>query len=103
MNGDNYNYDALYIPKNKDEILFVSEGDRDRFWDYVENDRYLSKHKGKYAEAYSVYSPWVHRVDLRYAHDFKIKIAGSTNTLQLNFTSQQIHESKPQRRANPQI
>ena len=86
MNGDNYNYDALYIPKNKDEILFVSEGDRDRFWDYVQNDRYLSKHKGKYAEAYSVYSPWVHKVDLRYAHDFKIKIAGSTNTLQLNFT-----------------
>ena len=28
----------------------------------------------------------MHRVDLRYAHDFKIKIAGSTNTLQLNFT-----------------
>jgi outer membrane receptor for ferrienterochelin and colicin len=86
MNGDSYNYDAIYIPRTKDEIEFVSQDDADRFWDYLEDDKYLKNHKGEYAEAYSVYSPWVHRIDLRYAHDFKIKIAGSTNTLQLNFT-----------------
>ena len=86
MNGDSYNYDALYIPKSKDEILFVSQDDADRFWDYVENDHYLSNHKGEYAEAYSVYSPWVHRLDFRFAHDFKFKVAGQNNTLQINFT-----------------
>ncbi len=86
LNGDGYAYDALYIPKTKDELQFVPGGDdRDRFWAFVNNDKYLSKHKGEYAEAYSVYSPWVHRVDLRYAYDFKIKVGKSTNTLQLSF------------------
>jgi hypothetical protein len=84
FNGDGYNYDAIYIPNTKDELKFVSDDDRDRFWAYVENDKYLSKHKGKYAEAYSVYSPWVHRLDFHYSHDFKVRIGKTTNTLQLS-------------------
>jgi hypothetical protein len=85
MNGDSYKYDALYIPKTKDEILFVSQDDADRFWNFVENDSYLKNHKGKYAEAYSVYSPWTQTLDFRYAHDFRIKVGKSVNTLELNF------------------
>ena len=84
FNGDGYNYDAIYIPSTKDELQFVSEDDRDRFWAYLENDKYLSKHKGEYAEAYSVYSPWVHRLDFHYSHDFKVRIGKTTNTLQLS-------------------
>ena len=90
MNGDNYNYDVIYIPKDKNEIRFVSEDDRDRFWNYVENDKYLRSHKGQYAEAYSVYNPWVHRIDFRYSHDFKVKVGNTTNTLQLNFNVQNL-------------
>lgn len=86
MNGDGYAYDALYIPTDKqvadNEFRFVSDSDRDRFMDYVHNDKYLSKNQGKYAEAYSIYSPWVHRIDFSYKHDFKVKIGQSTNTLQ---------------------
>jgi len=85
MNGDGYNYDVIYIPADKDEIRFVSASDRDRFWDFLEKDSYLSKNKGKYAEAYSVYSPWTHRVDFRYSHDFKVRVGNSVNTLQINF------------------
>ena len=88
MNGDGYAYDALYIPTDKEvtenKFRFVSDNDRDRFMNYVHNDKYLSKHQGKYAEAYSVYSPWVHRVDFSYKHDFKIKAGKTTNTLQLS-------------------
>jgi hypothetical protein len=53
--------------------------------DYVHKDSYLSKHQGQYAEAYSVYSPWVHRVDFSYKHDFTVKIGQTKNTLQLSF------------------
>ena len=84
INNDNYAYDSIYIPKDQNEIKFVSEDDALRFWSYMTNDKYLSSHKGQYAEAYSVYSPWVSRLDLRFAHDFKIRIGKSTNTLQLN-------------------
>lgn len=84
FNGDGYNYDAIYIPNTKDELQFVSDDDRDRFWAYLENDKYLSRHKGEYAEAYSVYSPWVHRLDFHYSHDFKVRIGKTSNTLQLS-------------------
>lgn len=88
MNGDGYSYDALYIPTDEQvanrEFRFVSENDKTRFMDYVHKDSYLSKHQGEYAEAYSVYSPWFHRLDFSYKHDFKVRIGGNTNTLQLN-------------------
>ena len=89
MNGDGYAYDALYIPTDKQvqngEFRFASEDDKTRFMDYVHSDSYLKNHQGEYAEAYSVYSPWVHRVDVSYKHDFKIKAGKSMNTLQLGF------------------
>ena len=88
MNGDGYNYDVVYIPTDKQvadrEFRFVSDSDRDRYMAYVHNDKYLSKHQGHYAEAYSVYSPWVHRVDFSYKHDFRIKAGKTMNTLQLS-------------------
>ena len=83
LNGDNYNYDAMYIPRDESEIRFASQDDADRYWAYANNDKYLSKHKGEYAEGYSIYSPWVHKLDFRYTHDFKIKAGNSMNTLQL--------------------
>ncbi len=88
INGDGYNYDSIYIPTDAEvannDFRFVSADDRDRFMEYVHNDKYLSKHQGEYAEAYSVYSPWVHRVDFSYKHDFKINVGKSVNTLQLS-------------------
>ena len=94
MNGDGYNYDALYIPTDEqvanNEFRFVSAGDRDRFMDFVHGDSYLSKNQGKYAEAYSVYNPWVHRVDLAYKHDFKIKCGKNLNTIQLSLDMKNV-------------
>jgi hypothetical protein len=87
MNGDGYNYDALYIPTDEEvsgrQFRFVSSDDQTRFMDFVHNDKYLRTHQGSYAEGYSVYSPWVHRVDFSYKHDFTVKCGKNTNTLQL--------------------
>ena len=89
MNGDGYNYDAIYIPTDEQvangEFRFVSEGDKTRFMDYVHANNYLKNHQGKVAEAYSVYSPWVHRVDFSYKHDFSFNVSGAKHTLQLLF------------------
>ena len=89
MNGDGYAYDALYIPTDEEvssnKFRFVNNDSRDRFMDYVHNSKYLSKHQGEYAEGYSVYSPWVHRVDFSYKHDFTVKAGNTRNTLQLCF------------------
>lgn len=89
MNGDGYNYDALYIPTDQQveqrEFRFVSEDDKKRFMDYVHGNSYLKNHQGKYAEPYSYYAPWVHTVDFSYKHDFKFNIGSSKNAIQLSF------------------
>ena len=69
---------------SKNEFRFVSDGDRDRFMAYVHKDSYLKNHQGEYAEAYSVYSPWVHRIDFAYKHDFKLQLGQTTHRLQLS-------------------
>ena len=51
--------------------------------DFLHNNSSLSKYQGKYAEGYSVYSPWVHRVDFSYKHDFNFKVGSTKHTLQL--------------------
>ena len=88
MNGDGYAYDAVYIPTdaevNNNQFRFVSKDDADRFMAYVHKDSYLSQHQGQYAEAYSLYSPWVHRFDISYKHDFTVKFGNTRNTLQLS-------------------
>lgn len=88
MNGDGYNYDLIYIPTDEQvanrEFRFVSADDEKRFMDFVHADEYLSQNQGKYAEAYSVHAPWLHRLDFSYKHDFKVKAGKTTNILQLN-------------------
>ena len=94
MNGDGYAYDALYIPTDEQvanrEFRFVSEDDKQRFMDFVHNDGYLKSHQGEYAEAYSVYSPWVHRIDFAYKHDFKVNVGNTKHTLQLSFDMKNV-------------
>ena len=89
MNGDGYKYDALYIPTDDEvankQFRFVSDDDAKRFMDFVHKDDYLSSHQGEYAEPYSVYSPWVHRIDFAYKHDFKVNVGRTSHKLQLSF------------------
>nr|WP_321353687.1 carboxypeptidase regulatory-like domain-containing protein [uncultured Draconibacterium sp.] len=88
MNGDGYNYDAIYVPTDDEvannEFRFVSADDQTRFMDYVHSSDYLKDQQGEYAEAYSLYSPWVHRVDFSYKHDFALKAGNNEHKLQLS-------------------
>jgi hypothetical protein len=88
INGDGYNYDAIYVPTDEEvagnQFRFISADDQTRFMDYVHGNSYLKNQQGKYAEAYSVYSPWVHRIDFSYKHDFVVNTRNSRNVLQLS-------------------
>lgn len=101
VNGDGVNYDLIYIPKESEagyydstsgsyvgngDFRFASQDDYDRFFAYANNNHYLKHHKGQYAEGYSVYSPWVSKVDFQYTHDFKFRIGQTMSNFQLSFT-----------------
>ncbi|MBQ2209101.1 MAG: TonB-dependent receptor [Prevotella sp.] len=83
LNGDGLSYDLMYIPRDDSEIKFATEEDRVAFWKYVDQDSYLSSHKGEYADAYAARAPWVHKFDFKWAHDFDIKIGNTMHKLQL--------------------
>lgn len=91
MNGDRVNNDLIYIPATKDELLFVDKNgftaneQRDAFWAYVNQDKYLKKHKGEYAKSYGAYYPWYHRIDLKVVESYNFYVSGRKNTIQLSF------------------
>ena len=89
LNGD-YNRGALiYIPKDESEITFVTNGDYSAeqqntdFWNFVNQDKYLSSHKGEYALRNGALLPWINTFDFKFMQDFYMNIAGKRNTLQL--------------------
>jgi hypothetical protein len=95
INGDGATNDIIYIPKNASEIKFVegfksngitytAQQQSDAFFAYVENDKYLSKHKGQVMERYGATLPWAHTVDLRILQDFSLKMGSKTHTLQIS-------------------
>jgi hypothetical protein len=81
MNGDGNAADLMYIPKDATEIIFAdiknSSGvviataaeQNDAFWKYVDQDKYLSANKGKYADRYGVIMPWLGRWDVKILQD----------------------------------
>lgn len=90
MNGDGATGDLIYIPANKSDINFVDNGSfsateqADAFWEFVNSDKYLSKHKGEYAGANSARMPWFNRFDIRIAENIKVNVGKSVNTLQVS-------------------
>jgi hypothetical protein len=94
MNGDGIANDLIWIPANKEDIRFVANGSitaeaqQQAFWDFVNQDGYLSSHKGEYADANAARMPWLNRFDLHLAQNFNIAaLRGSkrsNETLQLS-------------------
>jgi hypothetical protein len=58
--------------------------------DFVHQNDYLSCNQGDYAEAFSHYSPWVHRIDFSYKHDFKLNVGKTKHMLQLSFDMKNV-------------
>ncbi len=90
MNQDGVNNDLIYIPKSKDELTFIDKNgftaaqQSEAFWNFVNQDPYLKKHKGEYAEAYSARYPWVNQFDLKVVQDFYVQVGKNKNTIQLS-------------------
>ena len=90
MNGDGNPTDLMYIPKDANDIIFAGTPEQQAkdaadFWAFVEQDKYLSSHKGEYAEAYAATAPLVHRFDFRFTQDIKFKIGSTSHKIELSF------------------
>jgi hypothetical protein len=97
MNGDNAggNNDLLYIPKAASDIVLTDIVNSDatiytaaQQWadldSYIQQDKYLSKHRGDYAERNGALMPWRGQLDLRILQDVYIKAGEKRNTIQVS-------------------
>ncbi len=88
--------DLIYIPKdarNPNEIQFVNSAtingivytgpqQAQLFEDFINQDRYLSKHRGQYAERNGAQVPWRNQADMKFMQDLFVKAGKYRNTFQ---------------------
>jgi hypothetical protein len=87
------NNDLIYIHRDQSEMnfqTFTSGGrtytaaEQAAAWDaYINQDSYLSQHRGEYAERNAVRYPMVFRLDFNVAQDLFKDLGGARHTLQL--------------------
>lgn len=96
MNGDGNAADLIYIPKDASEIHFspivktdgtvvhTAEEQQAAFEQFVNQDKYLSSHRGEYAERNAGLLPWRNRFDLRILQDIFTNIGSKKHSLQIS-------------------
>lgn len=90
-NGDSARTnDLIYIPRDQSEMNFApiaatsttpafSAAAEAAAWDaYINQDPYLSKHRGEYAVRNAVFLPFVHRLDMSVSQDVSFAAWGAT-------------------------
>ena len=95
MNSDGFSgNDLIYIPRDTSEMNFVqfthtngrvftAAEQAQAFEAYIQQDSYLSKHRGQYAERNGQYMPMFNRVDLSVMQDIFKNIGGKRNAGQI--------------------
>lgn len=74
--------EALDAWKFADNNGYTAEQQKDDFWNYIQQDKYLKNHKGQYAERGGAVMPWHHQLDFKFNQNFYLKVGGQKNTLQ---------------------
>ncbi len=87
--------DLLYIPtatelqamtfltNTVNGVAYTAQQQKDLFEAYIQNDKYLNKHRGQYAERNGSRLPFTNLLDLKLQQDFNVKLGGRQYQLQL--------------------
>lgn len=104
--GDGGAANLIYVPASKDELKFANYTYTDEknvkqtytaaaqaedFWNFVNNNKYLSNNKGGYAKRNGLTYPWVNQFDVKIMQDFYLTTRGGIkNTLQIGLDIKNI-------------
>jgi hypothetical protein len=92
-NNDGATNDLMYIPKNQNDIILVKDFATDprtpaQEWQqlnsFISQDKYLSKHRGQFAERNGVILPYFKRVDFKAIQDFYVEVGKTKNTIEVS-------------------
>jgi len=85
--------DLIYIPKDQNDIVLETVNASDTrsvtvIWgqlnSYINQDPYLSKRRGQYAERNGLLLPFYKRLDVNLSQDFMVKVKDKVNTLRFS-------------------
>ena len=79
VNGDGGSNSLVYIPTESDlvDMPFVSDENKDAYNEFIKTDKYLSAHRGEYAERGAVVAPWRHTFNFKYERTYKFNCGAS--------------------------
>ena len=69
----------IYVPESREALnawtfadngTYTADQQRDDFWTYIEQSKYLKSRKGQYAERGGARMPWHNQLNLKFAQDF---------------------------------
>jgi hypothetical protein len=88
--GNGSNAPLPYIPKDASDINLKDNGTYTaaQQWadlnTFIENDAYLKTRRGQYAERNGLRTPWVHDLDMKLMHEFKLNKNNNKQALQIS-------------------
>ena len=82
--------ELIYIPAKKSDIVFTgTQAEQDKQWNdldaYISSDKYLSAHRGSYAERNASRLPFTNIFNLKFTQDLFVNVSDKRQTLQIDF------------------
>jgi hypothetical protein len=85
VNGDGFGgNDLIYIPVDQSEIRLDDPGQFAALDAFIEQDKYLSSHRGQIAERFGLLNPWYQSLDLRILQDIVFPTGARESTIQVS-------------------
>jgi hypothetical protein len=99
-NNDGATNDLMFVPKTQSDIILVPNNtdatkgpvdtrDAATQWaqlnNFINQDKYLSKHRGEFTQRNGVIMPYFKRLDLKVVQDFYVMVGKSKNTIEISF------------------
>lgn len=69
------------INQETGKVTYTAADQKADFWQFVNDDDYLSNHKGEYTKRGAAVMPWHHSLNFKFAQDFYFNVKGKRNTL----------------------
>lgn len=83
-NGDGRINDLFYVPSGPGDVVFVNAAEETAFWNYVNNNEYLSANLGRVVGANTAYSSWVNSFDVRISQELPGFFEGHKSMISLD-------------------
>ncbi|MEG2613326.1 MAG: hypothetical protein RR971_07540, partial [Alistipes sp.] len=83
LTGDGGAQNLLYVPTREqlNTMPFTDEANKEAFWQFIQDDSYLSSHIGEYTKRGGAVMPWQHVFNFKFAQDFFVNVRGKRNTI----------------------